>query len=130
MPWTYEVPTGKLWRDGKFIGVGYSGIGAGLNNSSEEKDQDIGPIPCGLWFISEFFNDLSAGGKGPVVAHLTPAFGTDTFGRSSFMIHGDNKAMNHTASHGCMIFGRFYRDLIMASSDQELEVVDKYVVAA
>jgi hypothetical protein len=82
-----------------------------------------GPIPRGAWTIGEFFDD--PGGKGPVVAHLTPCEGTETFGRSGFMIHGDNQALNHSASEGCIVAPRFIRDQIAAevSVCNALEVV-------
>jgi hypothetical protein len=81
---------------------------------------ELGPIPAGKWIIETFFND--PGGKGPIVAHLTPGDGTETFGRTGFMIHGDNAEVNHTASHGCIILPHFVREMIMASADRELEV--------
>jgi len=59
------------------------------------------------------------------VAHLTPIEGTDTFGRSGFMVHGDNQALNHSASEGCIVAPRFIRDQIAAglSVCSVLEVV-------
>ena len=70
----------------------------------------VGPIPRGAWRIEPFRDD--PGGKGPVVAHLTPIEGTETFGRAGFMIHGDNSALNHSASEGCIVAPRFIRDQI------------------
>ena len=54
---------------------------------------------------------------------LTPQSGTNTYGRDGFLIHGDNTAMNHTASHGCIILPRIVRAGIDASDDKVLEVV-------
>jgi hypothetical protein len=51
---------------------------------------------------------------------LAPAVGTDTFGRSAFLIHGDN--LTHTASHGCIILRREVRVQINQSTDRELIV--------
>jgi hypothetical protein len=82
-----------------------------------------GPIPRGAWTIGLFFDD--SGGKGPVVSHLTPRDGTETFGRSGFMLHGDNSAADHTASEGCIVAPRFIREQIAAgfSVCNVLEVV-------
>jgi hypothetical protein len=120
MAWTYEVPTGSFGHNGVLIGRGYSGCGEGLNNVAYEQDKDVGPIPRGQWMIGDFFDD--DGGKGPVVAHLTPFAETDTLNRDGFMIHGDNEAMDHTASHGCIILDRAVRDQITASFDRVLVV--------
>jgi hypothetical protein len=86
-----------------------------------ESVHNHGPIPRGAWTIGPFHDD--PGGKGPVVAHLTPIEGTETFGRAGFMIHGDNKALNHTASDGCIILARSLRQTIAGSGDHELQVV-------
>jgi hypothetical protein len=42
------------------------------------------------------------------------------FGRSAFMIHGDNRT--HTASQGCIILRRDLREQIDRSDDKELTV--------
>jgi hypothetical protein len=119
--WTYEQKTGKLTNpEGQCIGEGYSGHAIGLNDPEEECVADFGPIPKGLWTIGRFFDDL--GGKGPIVAHLVPDVDTNTFGRSGFMIHGDNPAVDHSASHGCIILPHVVRETIMASNDRTLEV--------
>jgi hypothetical protein len=119
--WKYSQSTGELTSpSGIILGIGYSGHGEGLNNPAKQDEHNVGPIPQGQWSIGEFFDDL--GGKGPVVAHLAPGDGTATFGRSGFMIHGDNKQVNHTASHGCVILGRTIRQIISASGVRSLEV--------
>lgn len=120
--WTYVITTGALRNpDGETAGFGYSGFGEGLNNPAMQNVHDVGPIPEGDWTIGRFFDD--PGGKGPLVAHLTPAEGTETYGRSGFMVHGDNKAMDHTASHGCIILSRNLRETLIASSDRALKVI-------
>ena len=111
--WTYAQSTGDLTgSDGSLAGVGYSGRGTGLDNPSAQATVDIGPIPAGRWIIGPFFDD--PGGKGPIVAHLTPVTGTETFGRSGFMIHGDNAALTHTASEGCVILAHSLRQMMMS----------------
>jgi hypothetical protein len=120
--WEYRQSTGELTSPaGVIIGLGYSGRDAGLNDPRAQNIHDVGPIPQGEWQFGRFFDDH--GGKGPLVAHLTPEEGTETFGRSGFMIHGDNHAMNHTASHGCIILGRTLREALVGSSDRALRVV-------
>jgi len=109
--WKYHSDTGLIESPTGFkLGDGYSGNGAGLNNPAMESAPMHGPIPRGAWTIGTFHDD--PGGKGPVVAHLTPCVDTHTFGRSGFMIHGDNQALNHTASEGCIVAPRFIRDQI------------------
>ena len=109
--WTYHSDTGLIENPtGFMLGGGYSGNGAGLNNPAMESVHNHGPIPRGLWMIGLFSDD--PGGKGPCVAHLTPFDGTETFGRSGFMIHGDNSALDHSASEGCIIAPRFIREQI------------------
>jgi hypothetical protein len=135
MTWTYQQSSGKLFRDGALVGIGYSGRDSGLNNPVAEALEGVGPIPKGEWIIGAFFDD--PGGKGPIVARLTPVLfeiGLDgkpildedgdkitvddfTCGRSGFMIHGDNGAGNHSASHGCIILARPYRIAIRDSKD-------------
>jgi hypothetical protein len=122
MAWTYEQSTGNLTApNGDLAGQGYSGNGADLDNPSGQADVGHGPIPQGDWTIGPFFDD--PGGKGPVVAHLIPCVDTQTFGRSGFMIHGDNSHMDHTASEGCIILSNPLRQLIKNSGDNQLIVV-------
>jgi hypothetical protein len=124
MPWTYTQSTGELANpDGLIIGIGYSGRFEGLNNPAMQAEHNTGPIPQGKWEIGKFFNDQRPHGKGPMVCPLIPFPETETFGRTEFMIHGDNKAGNHTASEGCIILGRYQRDAIAISTDRTIEVI-------
>jgi hypothetical protein len=84
-----------------------------------EQVEKVGPIPRGEWGIGHFFDHAE---KGPMVARLTPVEGTETFGRDEFLIHGDNKHLNHTASEGCVILPHILREMIMASEDRLLVV--------
>jgi hypothetical protein len=86
------------------IGVGYSGNGLGLNNPGMERMRDVGPIPRGEYDILPPLDP--AGHLGPLAFPLRPRAGTETYGRSDFLLHADNFARNHTASHGCIIQDR------------------------
>jgi hypothetical protein len=119
--WTYCSVNGNLSQNNRFVGKGYSGLGEGLNNPEWECVEGVGPLPRGHYTIEPFFND--PGGKGAIVAHLRPMQDTITFGRAGFMIHGDNAAMNHTASHGCIILARENRREMASAADDSLEVV-------
>src|SRR5271169_2422931 len=99
--WVYQQSTGVLSHAGEPLGKGYSGNGSALNNGKCEMIHDHGPIPKGLWEIGLWFDDKHLG---PCVAALRPT-SQDVYGRGGFFIHGDNKAMNHSASDGCIILG-------------------------
>ena len=43
-------------------------------------------------------------------------------GRDGFLIHGDNQALNRSASQGCIVLGLGLRKLIAASTDKDLNV--------
>jgi len=78
--------------------TGYAGQGSGLNNPAAQNQQNVGPLPQG---------DYTVGGstrrRGPVTRPLTPDPGNTMYGRSAFLIHGDNRAQNYTAAEGCIM---------------------------
>lgn len=117
--WTYRQSTGQLSHNGEAIGNGYSGIKEGLNNPEKESVRNVGPIPHGEWKIGDSFKHDT---KGPVVMRLTPV-GHTAHERTAFLIHGDNKNLNNTASNGCIILSRKLREKIAASGDHTLQVV-------
>jgi hypothetical protein len=120
MSWDYEQSSGRFFDpEGIYIGDGYSGIGLGLNNDSDQQTPNEGPIPQGQYSIGQAFTHPQCG---PLSMRLDPINGTDTFGRSGFLIHGDSTAMNHTASHGCVILSHDIRQLIENSTDRVLLV--------
>ena len=125
--WTYQQSTGQLTDpNGVLQGTGYSGGDEGkepdaIDNPKYQDVQMVGPIPQGKWTIGTFFDQVP--GKGPIVAHLTPVEGTETFGRSGFMIHGDNAAANRSSSEGCIILAHPLRQMIASSDDTQLLVV-------
>jgi hypothetical protein len=79
---------------------GYSGRGAGLNNPAAQNQLNIGPIPRGDYTVGAPNNR-----RGPVTRPLTPNPNNNMFGRSGFLMHGDNSNQNNTASKGCIVTG-------------------------
>jgi Protein of unknown function (DUF2778) len=118
--WTYQQATGALSKDGEVVGEGYSGFGEGKNNPMMQQMADVGPLPQGLYEIGPPHDTPS---QGPHIMELSPADGTELFGRSGFLIHGDAIAHPGSASHGCIILSRDLRDKISASGDNQLRVV-------
>lgn len=104
-PWLYIQSTGQLYRpDGSFCADGYSGRAEGLDNPALENVKDEGPIPAGLYRIGIVDEE-----KGPFTIHLSPDQSNAMFGRSGFLVHGDNAEVNHTASEGCIVMPRLAR---------------------
>lgn len=121
---TYNVALARFAYDNEFapaiiITTLYSGFQDGLNNPAMEQIANIGPIPRGAWYIGPTFDSPL---HGPFCIVLTPQPGTDTFGRSGFLIHGDSIAHAGSASHGCIVTDRKTREWI-AANFSELEVV-------
>jgi len=54
---------------------------------------------------------------------LNPLPGNQMFGRGGFLIHGDNRSHNQSASEGCMVFDKGIRDQIGSSDDNVLNVI-------
>ena len=119
--WTYSQKSGELEQDGKPVATGYSGAGAGKNNPALQNVPNVGPIPQGDWTIVGPPTDTSD--HGPYVLKLNPVAGTETFGRSGFLMHGDSKEHPGYASHGCIILPRSVREQVWNSGDSELEVL-------
>ncbi len=115
--WNYSQSTGQLSRDGVLVGTGYSGCREGRNCSTLQDRHNLGPIPRGLYSISDPYDTTE---HGPFVLRLTPDLGNEMFGRADFLMHGDNAT--HTASEGCIIQARAVRDQVAASGDKQLEV--------
>ena len=128
MPWKYSQKSHTLWHNGEVVStVGYSGSGPGKNNPEMEKLRNIGPIPAGKWTISDKFRNTYDKKTNEVtrrnVLDLTFQGVKTPHDRNGFLIHGDNKKNNESASEGCIILPLEVRRLIQASGDYELEVV-------
>ena len=117
--WIYEQSTGKLHFKGKVVAQGYAGRGKGLNNPDAEKERNVGPVPRGEYTIGEAFKHPTIG---PLVMRLTP-IGHTAHGRSGFLIHGDNRKMDRSASRGCIILPPAVRTQIAESPVKRLRVV-------
>lgn len=122
MPWTLRTSDRSLIApNGAVMERVYSGRGhtlaEGRNNWAMESLRGIGPIPRGRYSIGPAHRSANVG---PVAMFLTP-IGHNAFGRTAFMIHGNNAADN--ASKGCVITTRPTREKIAVSSDRILEVV-------
>lgn len=126
MTWTWDQSAGELRHNGELVARGYSGRGAGINNPAMEAVRSVGPIPRGRWRIRSPYNSPRVG------PYVLPVWATDDGAfddvhgrtrRSAFRIHGDNRAGNRTASHGCIILPRAIRERIWKSGDRDLEVV-------
>ena len=122
MAWLYEQITGNLYKDSRFVATGYSGAGKrlqdGRNNPDMQYVRQKGPLCEGKYKIGPVRTSQRVG---PIAMDLTPIEGTDTKGRSAFMIHGDNK--RNDASKGCIILARPIRQQIAKSKDRVLIVV-------
>jgi hypothetical protein len=126
MSWTFQITTGKiLTPQSQLLGVGYSGNGSSLNNPLDARLRGHGPIPPGSYTMGPWYDDPPGpASKGPKVTRLIPDPTNRMYGRDAFMVHGDNDAMNHTASDGCIVAAHAYRAEISISPDQRLEVID------
>lgn len=120
MPWIYHQRNGALYRDGAYVGHGYSGIDQGKDNPDMQSMPDIGPIPRGTYAIGAPFHHVHAGSY---AMRLTPSGATGTYGRAGFMIHGDSIAHPGHASNGCIVLNLDVRKRIWESGDRTLEVV-------
>ena len=101
---TYSQITGDLTCVNSTTGqvydhcVAYSGIGADLNDPYAQFVPFQGPLPRGYYLIGFPTHD-----KGPMTLPLLPAPFNDMGGRYGFLIHGDNRQLNHTGSNGCIV---------------------------
>jgi Protein of unknown function (DUF2778) len=121
MAWTYHQRAGSIYSKNAAqpTGQGYSGFETGRNNPALGWMHDVGPIPAGAWkIIKPAYDDPHLG---PIVMKLEPV-GHDAHGRTDFRIHGDNITSN--ASHGCIILAHGTRQIIAASDDCDLMVVE------
>lgn len=108
-----------MFPDGSLLANGYSGDQAHKDDISSQKLVDEGPIPSGRYAITE---PVDTAFHGPYCLGLIPDQDNMMWGRSGFLVHGDNMDHPGTASHGCIILPRFARERIWQSDDHELIV--------
>jgi hypothetical protein len=119
--YTYNQSTGRLARNGILLLTGYAGHGPGVNNPAAQNQHDAGPLPVGRYTMTALI-DSPHTGLATIILDPDPA--NQMFGRSGFRIHGDNSALNHTASDGCIIAGHAADRIgIWNSGDHDLEVL-------
>jgi len=122
MPWVYHQSTGKIYHDDKLESSrGYAGNGAWRNNPGGESRKDLGPLPRGTYAIASHFTQHPTAGRD--VLRLTPDPGNQMYGRTGFLIHGDNIHTPGMASDGCIVLPLVVRRKILASGDRILKVV-------
>jgi hypothetical protein len=119
--WVYDITAGTMSRNGAVIATGYAGHEWGKNNPNAISAPGIGPIPPGTWCMTEMRDSPNTG---PRTIVLEPCEGTDVKGRSAFRIHGDSAKHPGDASRGCIILNRSAREMIWASNDRALTVVE------
>lgn len=123
MSFLYNQTTGYLTHDDLFLGAGYSGYGEHANIAQDETVKGLGSIPEGMYTIGKPHVSEQTG---PITMTLTPDMENEMFGRGSFELHGDNSALNHTASHGCIILPHDVRvkvaELVL-TGDNRLRVI-------
>ena len=122
--WVFEQ-SGRFRFDGEPWMPAYSGFGPGKNAHDQQTVVNVGPIPVGAYLVGSEADDdpLTVNRHGPVALHLIPLTGTNTFGRSGFLVHGDSIEHPGQASHGCIILPRPVRERIRDSRDKLLVVL-------
>lgn len=114
----YSQSTGRFY-DGTnpersvLMGIGYSGSGSDRNNPRSQSMPRRGPIPRGVYTVDRAKDHPRLG---PISIPLIPWPTNQMFGRSAFLIHGDNAKGDGSASEGCIILGRNIREEIARKS--------------
>lgn len=109
---TYIIHTQELILGNNVLGLGYAGNGDCLNDPTKTPVKGHGPLPVGLYFVGAPEDRPQSVGE--FALPLTPYATNLMFGRGSFLIHGDNKECNHTASDGCIVLARPVREAVAA----------------
>lgn len=91
----------------ELVGVGYAGKGVWRNRTEGERILGHGPLPRGRYRIGAPADSATVG---KYALRLTPL--DETYGRSAFLIHGDNGRGDFSASSGCIILPRNVRERI------------------
>lgn len=84
-----------------------------------ERIPNVGPLPKGKYTFSAPFKSQKTG-RFTMRLHALP--GTDLFGRSDFMIHGDSESHPGEASTGCIVLRLRVRNNMWNSGDHTIIV--------
>jgi len=129
LDWIYSQSTGNIYYWGgmspEYYGTGYAGHEKGINNPEMQSVKYVGPIPVGFYTIGEMMPVYvtSDGVRLRDAMKLEPFPSNEMFDRDSFLMHGDNKKENRSASKGCIILELNIRKLVDRSPDKILRVV-------
>lgn len=116
--WIYKQIIGQFWSLPDVF-IGYSGQPPYVNEPTAQQLVGRGPLPRGFYTIGEAFTHPDLG---PMAMRLTPDPCNRMYGRSDFLIHGDNPRHVGFSSNGCIVMPREAREAVNASTDKELEV--------
>jgi RHS repeat-associated protein len=128
---TYSQSTGELVcrnEEGETMShIGYSGSPEGLNNPDMQHVANTGPIPRGNYKIEDCYTGEQFRKFGPDSRHdpaltLTPHRTNDMGGRNGFLIHEGNRSGRQTASEGCIIMPKWFRQWIQENGGGQLIV--------
>jgi hypothetical protein len=127
--WTYYIRSGEwVAANGDLLAICHSGRGDAMNDPSRCRERNVGPIPPGFYNIGPAHHHRTCG---PVAMRLIPMPGTDTFGRSGFLVHGPNRTPAlEDDSEGCPIMPFGERCQLALSQDRVVEVVDERPVSS
>ncbi|MBV7534320.1 DUF2778 domain-containing protein [Duganella sp. sic0402] len=119
--WVYSQSSGNFMKVENgittMVSTGYSGDKTFHNIPEAQSYKNQGPIPQGEYTLTQVDNH-----KGPNTISLSPSDGNTMFDRDNFLIHGDNRAGNYTASEGCIILDPTARKAIIAAGIDTLYV--------
>ena len=122
MMWVFRIKIGDIHHGDELAAVDcYSGYGEARNDPDRIREAGLGPIPIGAYLIGHEDEDVDK--HGPIALHLLPLTGTETFGRSAFMCHGDSALHPGAASHGCIIAPKPVRERMADGPDKLLIVL-------
>lgn len=118
----YSQSTGCVTDDnGMNIAIGWAGHGEAKNNPAMQGEQNLGPLPRGVYKVLPW--EERHPGLGPMVARILQVSG-ETYGRSGFFIHGPSldKAKYGQESKGCIVVPRSDREKIKALNPSTITV--------
>ncbi len=120
MTWTYIITNKNFLRDGVYqFSARYTGAPGYKDQARYQCLKNKGPLPSGTYRIGSPY--LSSG-TGPSTLPLLPEPDNNMCGREAFLIHGDSLTSPGSASKGCIVIARSYRERIWQSGDRWLVV--------